>query len=40
LVPQTNGESKEDSEKFAMELLEYFDIADKAHSLSSELSGG
>ena len=40
LVPQTNGVSKEESEKFAMELLEYFDIADKANSLSSELSGG
>jgi len=40
LVPQTNGVSKAESEKFAMELLEYFDIADKAHSLSSELSGG
>jgi len=40
LVPQTNGVSKEESEKFAMELLEYFDIADKAYSLSSELSGG
>ena len=40
LVPQTNGVSKEESEKFAMELLEYFDIADKADSLSSELSGG
>jgi len=40
LVPQTNGISKEESEKFAMELLEYFDIADKAHSMPSELSGG
>ena len=40
LVPQTNGVSKAESERFAMELLEYFDIADKAHSLSSELSGG
>jgi len=40
LVPQTNGVSKQESEKFAMELLEYFDIADKADSLSSELSGG
>ena len=40
LVPQTNGISTEESEKFAMELLEYFDIADKAHSMPSELSGG
>jgi putative ABC transport system ATP-binding protein len=40
LVPQTNGISTEESEKFAMELLDYFDIADKADSLSSELSGG
>ena len=40
LVPQTNGVSKEESEKFAMELLEYFDIADKAHSMPSQLSGG
>ncbi len=40
LLPQTNGMSKEKSEKVAMELLEYFDIAEKAHSMSSELSGG
>jgi len=40
LVPQTNGVSKEESEKKAMELLEYFDIGDKAHSMPSELSGG
>ena len=40
LVPQTNGVSKEESEKVAMELLEYFDIADKAKSMPSELSGG
>ncbi len=40
LVPQTNGVSPEESERFAMELLEYFDIADKAHSMPSELSGG
>ncbi len=40
LVPQTNGVSQEESERFAMELLEYFDIADKAHSMPSELSGG
>ena len=40
LVPQTNGVSKKDSEAKAMELLEYFDIGDKAHSMPSELSGG
>lgn len=40
LLPQTNGVSKQDAEKIAMELFEYFDISDKAHSMSSELSGG
>jgi putative ABC transport system ATP-binding protein len=40
LLPQTNGVSKEEAQKVAMELLEYFDIADKAHFMSSELSGG
>ncbi len=40
LVPQVNGVPKEQSEKEAMELLEYFDIAEKAHSMPSELSGG
>ena len=40
LLPQTNGISKEESQNIAMELLNYFDIADKAHSMSSELSGG
>ncbi len=40
LVPQANKVSKDVSEKKAMELLEYFDIGDKAHSLPSELSGG
>ncbi len=40
LVPQTNGVSKEESEKSAMELLTYFDIADKAKSMTSSLSGG
>jgi putative ABC transport system ATP-binding protein len=40
LVPQTNGLSKEESEKKAMELLEYFDIGDKAYSIPSSLSGG
>jgi len=40
LVPQTNGLSKEESEKIAMELLEYFDIGDKANAMPSSLSGG
>ena len=40
LVPQANGVSKEESEKIAMELLDYFEIADKAKAMPSELSGG
>ncbi|WP_295421831.1 ABC transporter ATP-binding protein [Sulfurovum sp.] len=40
LIPQTNGVSKQASEKEAMELLDYFDIADKARAMSSQLSGG
>jgi len=40
LVPQTNGVPQKEAEAFAMELLDYFDIADKAHNMSSELSGG
>ena len=40
LVPQTNGVSKKDAEEFAMDLLKYFDIADKAYFKSSQLSGG
>ena len=40
LVPQTNGVSKEESEKIAMELLDYFDIGDKANAMPSSLSGG
>jgi len=40
LVPQTNGIPPKEAEKFAMELLDYFDIADKAHNMSSQLSGG
>ncbi len=40
LVPQTNGISKKQSEKEAMELLTYFDIPDKAHALPAQLSGG
>ena len=40
LLPQTNGQSKEEAEKFAMELLEYFDIKEKAYFMPSQLSGG
>ncbi len=40
LVSQINGDSQVESEKKAMDLLEYFDIADKAKSMTSELSGG
>ena len=40
LVPETNGVSKEESEKIAIELLKYFEIADKVNSMPSELSGG
>ncbi|MFT7860246.1 MAG: ABC transporter ATP-binding protein [Sulfurimonas sp.] len=40
LVSQVNGVSKEEAEREAMELLEYFDIKEKAYSISSELSGG
>ena len=40
LLPQTNGQSKEVAEKFAMELLEYFDIKEKAYFMPSQLSGG
>ena len=40
LLHQTNGQLKEEAEKFAMELLEYFDIKEKAYSMPSQLSGG
>ncbi len=40
LVPQVNGVSKEQSEKEALELLEYFDIKEKAYAMPNELSGG
>jgi len=40
LVPQANGISEQESKKIAMELLKYFEIDDKAHSMLSELSGG
>ena len=40
LLPLTNKVSKKEAEKKAMELLEYLEIADKVHSMSSQLSGG
>ena len=40
LVSQVNGVSQEQAYKDAMELLEYFDIGDKANFMPSELSGG
>jgi len=40
LVSQVNGVSKEKAEEKAMELLNYFDIGDKAYAMPSELSGG
>jgi putative ABC transport system ATP-binding protein len=40
LVPQTNGVSTKESEAFARELLDYFDIEDKAEAMPSALSGG
>ncbi len=40
LLPQTNGISKAQADKKAMELLEYFDIGEKANAMPSELSGG
>jgi putative ABC transport system ATP-binding protein len=40
LVPQTNGVSKEESQKIALELLKYFEIEEKAYAMPSELSGG
>jgi len=40
LVPQTNGVPEKEANQTAMQLLEYFDIGDKAHSMPSQLSGG
>lgn len=40
LLSQANGQTKEEAEKFAMELLKYFDITEKAHAMPSQLSGG
>jgi len=40
LLPQTNGISKSEADANAMELLEYFDIGEKANAMPSELSGG
>ncbi|BAF69229.1 ABC transporter ATP-binding protein [Nitratiruptor sp. SB155-2] len=40
LIPLTNGIPRKVAEEKAMELLKYFDIADKAYNMPSELSGG
>jgi putative ABC transport system ATP-binding protein len=40
LLPQTNRVSQKEAKKKAMELLEYLEIADKAYSMPSQLSGG
>ena len=40
LLPIVSGTPKEQAEKKAFELLEYFDIADKAEFMPSSLSGG
>ncbi|HUH43387.1 MAG TPA: ABC transporter ATP-binding protein [Sulfurimonas sp.] len=40
LLPQANNVSPKDAQKKAFELLEYFEIADKAYNMSSQLSGG
>jgi len=40
LVPQTNKVPTKEANAHAMELLKYFDIADKAYNKPSQLSGG
>lgn len=40
LVPQTNKVPTKEANAHAMELLKYFDIAEKAHAKPSQLSGG
>ena len=40
LIPLVNGWPDKKAEKKAMELLEYFDIADKRNAMPSQLSGG
>ncbi|MFA6196241.1 MAG: ABC transporter ATP-binding protein [Sulfurimonas sp.] len=40
LVPQTNHVPTKEANAHAMELLKYFDIADKAYNKPSQLSGG
>jgi putative ABC transport system ATP-binding protein len=40
LLPIVSGTPKEEADKKAFELLEYFDIADKAEFMPSSLSGG
>ena len=40
LLPYQNGESKKVVKKRVVELLKFFDMSDKIHSMPSELSGG
>jgi putative ABC transport system ATP-binding protein len=40
MIPLTNGWPAEKAEKKAMELLDYFDVADKRDAMPSQLSGG
>ncbi len=40
LIPLVNGWPKAQAQKKAMELLEYFEIADKKDAMPSQLSGG
>ncbi len=40
LIPLINGWPKAKAQKKAMELLEYFEIADKKNAMPSQLSGG
>ncbi len=40
LLPQVNKVSEKEAKQKAMELLEYLEIADKAHAMPSQLSGG
>lgn len=40
LVPQSNKVPRDEANKHALELLNYFDIAEKAYNKPSQLSGG
>ncbi|EQB40281.1 ABC transporter [Sulfurimonas hongkongensis] len=40
LLPQANDVSQKDAQIKAMELLKYLEIDDKAHNMTSQLSGG